>query len=180
MNSLDITEKQLEVLFSGEQIQSRIKELAQEINSSVPEGEDLVVIGVLKGSILFVADLVRHLKMPVEMEFVRLASYGNEQSSSGKVKPVDLTLPSLEGRNVLIVEDIVDTGLTAKFFIEYIQYQHNAKKIMFASLLDKSCARIHPIDIDFVGFEIDNKFVMGYGLDYQGYLRNLDYIGYLP
>ena len=93
---------------------------------------------------------------------------------------MDLTLPNLADKNVLIVEDIVDTGLTANFFIDYIKLQHNAKKIRFASLLDKVCARIHPIKIDFTGFEVDNKFVVGYGLDYMGYYRNLPYIGYFP
>ena len=167
-------------LFSKEQIQIRIAELAAEINKEFAGCDELRVITVLKGSTLFACDLIRHLDMPVQLEFVRLASYGNEQSSSGKVKAVDLTLPNLADKNVLIVEDIVDTGLTANFFLDYIKLQHNAQKVKFASLLDKACTRIHPVNIDFVGFEVDDKFVVGYGLDYMGYYRNLPYIGYFP
>ena len=118
--------------------------------------------------------------MHVQVEFVRLSSYENEQHSTGRVKPVDLTLPNLAGKNVLIVEDIVDTGLTASFLLDYIKLQHNANKVKFITLLDKCCARVHNVDVDYVGFSIDNKFVVGYGLDYLGYFRNLPYIGYFP
>lgn len=138
------------------------------------------MIGVLSGSALFLCDLTRHLKIPVWLEFIRLSSYGHGLTSSGKVEAVDLTLPNLDGKNVLIVEDIVDTGLTANFLIEFIKNSHKAGKIKFATLLNKSCARIHNIDIDFSGFEVDNKFLVGYGLDYMGYFRNLPYIGYFP
>jgi hypoxanthine phosphoribosyltransferase len=175
---IDNEEKQLLELFSESKIQTRVRELAENINKEYSTKEELTVICVLRGSILFVSDLVRHLKMPVKIEFVRLSSYGNEQQSSGKIKSVDLSLPNLADKNVLIVEDIIDTGLTAQFLINYIKEQHNAKKIQFASLLDKTCARIHPVNIDYIGFEVDDKFVVGYGLDYQGYYRNLPYIGY--
>lgn len=118
--------------------------------------------------------------MPTQFEFVRLSSYGNDQKSSGRVKPLDLTLPGLTGKNVLIVEDIVDTGFTANFMLDYIKLQHKPANIKFATLLDKSCARQKHVDIDFRGFEVDDKFVVGYGLDYLGYFRNLPYIGYFP
>lgn len=180
MITIDRKEEQLLELFSKDMIQGRIAEMADEINREFAGCDDLTVVGVLRGSVLFVSDLVRHLKMPVQMEFIRLASYGNEQHSSGKVKPVDLTLPNLSGKNVLIVEDIVDTGLTASFLLDYIKLQHNANKIKFATLLDKTCARVHPVQVDFVGFDVDDKFVVGYGLDYLGYYRNLPYIGYFP
>lgn len=180
MLELDRKEDQLVELYSKDQIQSRIKEMADQINKEFAGSEDLIVIGVLRGSVLFVVDLIKHINIPMQLEFVRLASYGNEQNSSGKVKPVDLTLPSLAGKNVVIVEDIVDTGLTASFLIDYIKLQHNANKIKFATLLDKTCARVHPVNIDYVGFDVDDKFVVGYGLDYLGYYRNLPYIGYFP
>jgi hypoxanthine phosphoribosyltransferase len=96
------------------------------------------------------------------------------------VKPVDLTLPSLEGKNVLIVEDIVDTGLTATFLIDYIRVQHKAAQVKFVALLNKTCARTKPVQVDYSGFEIDDKFVVGYGLDYKGFYRNLPYIGHFP
>jgi hypoxanthine phosphoribosyltransferase len=180
MNTIDKKEEHLLELFSQDMIQGRIREISEKINNEFTKDEELIVIGVLRGSVIFVSDLVRHLKMPVQIEFIRLSCYGNDQKSSGKVKTVDLSLPNLEDKNVLIVEDIVDTGLTAKFLIDYIKDQHNARTIKFASLLDKTCARIHPVNIDYIGFEVDDKFVVGYGLDYQGYYRNLPYIGYFP
>lgn len=166
-------------LFSEETIKQRISELAQKVNEVFGD-EEVVVVAVLAGSILFASDLVKRLNMPVQLEFVRLTSYGEGTKSSGNVKPVDLTLPVLEGRNVLIVEDIVDSGLTAKFIIDYIKLQHKAEKIRFITLLDKTCARKEDVQIDFKGFEVGDKFVVGYGMDYRGYYRNLPYIGYFP
>lgn len=166
------------LLFTEEQIQNRIKELAAEIQRDYASTDELIVIGVLKGAVLFVSDLIKHLDLPLKLEFVRLASYGNDTKSSGKIKPVDLTLPNLQDKDVLVVEDIVDTGLTANFFIDYLKYYHKTKSLKLASLLDKPVARTNPIHVDYVGFEVDNKFVVGYGLDYQGFCRNLSYIGY--
>lgn len=180
MTILDRSEDQLVTLFSKEDLQQRIKELGEEINKEFADSKELVVVGVLCGSILFLSDLIKHLKMPVQLEFIRLSSYGIEQSSSGKVKPVDLTLPSLEGKDVLIVEDIVDTGLTATFLFDYIKIQHRANRIKFVTMLNKVCSRVKPVQVDYVGFEIDDKFVVGYGLDYKGYFRNLPYVGYFP
>ncbi|MFA6988616.1 MAG: hypoxanthine phosphoribosyltransferase [Candidatus Gastranaerophilaceae bacterium] len=176
---LDMTEDQLKILFSKEQIQQRIAEIAQELNIDFKE-QDLTVLCVLKGSVLFTTDLLKHLKMPVQLEFIRLSSYGNDQKSGGKINAVDLTLPSLEGRNVLIVEDIVDTGLTIKFLTDYLQLQHSVGDLRIATLLDKECTRQHPINIHYRGFSVDDKFVVGYGLDYKGYYRNLPYIGFFP
>jgi len=180
LTTLNKNESELLELFSEETIQTRIRELAREINNTFSKNEELVVIAVLAGSILFASDLIKRLHMPIQFEFVRLSSYGNDLKSSGKVKPVDLTLPSLEGKNVLLVEDIVDTGITANFMLDYIKLQHKPENIKFATLLDKVCARQKHVDINFRGFEIDDKFVVGYGLDYLGYFRNLPYIGYFP
>lgn len=177
---VDKDQGKLEVLFSEAQIRERLKDLGAQITSEFRGCDELIVVAVLKGSVIFAADLIRYIDLPVKLEFVRLASYGDAQKSSGKVKSVDLSLPNLCGKNVVVVEDIVDTGLTAKFFIDYLQYQHNTAKIKFASLLDKSCARVHPVNIDYTGFEVDDKFVVGYGLDYAGLYRNLPYIGYFP
>lgn len=178
MEVLGRREENLKVLYSEEQLAKKVKELAEQINTEFKGENKLVVIGVLCGSMLFVSDLIRKIKVPVQLEFIRLSSYGHKQESSGKIKPVDLTLPSLENENVLIVEDIVDTGLTATFLIDYIKFQHKAKKIKFVTLLDKKCARVHSVSVDFIGFDIDEKFVVGYGLDYGGFFRNLPYIGY--
>lgn len=177
---LDRQETELVELFSEEMIQHRIKELANKINSDFPMDEALHVICVLKGSSYFAIDLSKHLTVPVQMEFVRLSSYGNDQESSRQVKSVDLTLPDLSGKNVLIVEDIIDTGHTASFMWNYISNHHKAKKVEFVALLDKTCKREVDVNINYSGFVIDDKFVVGYGLDYLGYYRNLRYIGYFP
>jgi len=182
MSILQLDRKEIDLLplFSEEQIQNRVKELADKINEDFGLEETLHVICVLKGSSYFAIDLSRHLKVPVQMEFVRLSSYGNEQESSRQVKSVDLTLPDLSGKNVLIVEDIIDTGHTAQFMWNYISNQHKAKKVEFVALLDKTCKREVNVNINYSGFKIDDKFVVGYGLDYLGYYRNLKYIGYFP
>lgn len=177
---LDRNETDLIELFSEEQIQKRVKELAEKINADFEAGETLHLICVLKGSSYFAIDLSRHIKNPVQMEFVRLSSYGNEQESSRTVKSVDLTLPDLSGKNVVIVEDIIDTGHTAQFMWNYINNQHKAKRVEFVALLDKTCKREVDVNINYAGFVIEDKFVVGYGLDYLGYYRNLKYIGYFP
>lgn len=178
MQILDKNLKDLKILFSEEDIKNKTKEIAERINSKYPQNEPLTVICVLKGSAIFCCDLVKHLKMPVLMEFVRISSYGDSETSSGKVKALDLTLPDLNNKNVIIVEDIVDTGLTAKHLIRLIKIEHKPKKMEFVALLNKTCARKTEITVENYGFEVDNKFMVGYGLDYQGFLRNLPYIGY--
>lgn len=182
MEVLNLDRKEIDIiqLFSEDQIQSKVKELAEQINRDFDPNETLYLICVLKGSSFFAIDLSRHLTVPVQMEFVRLSSYGNGQESSGTVKSVDLTLPSLSGKNVLIVEDIIDTGNTAQFMLSYLQSQHQTKKVEFVALLDKTCKREVDVKITYAGFNIDDKFVVGYGLDYLGYYRNLNYIGYFP
>lgn len=175
---MEIKKSDIKDLFESCVIQARIKEIAQEINSCY-FNEELYVICVLKGSVMFTADLVKYLSMPVKMEFIRLSSYGPSTVSSGKVRAVDLSLPDLNDKNVLIVEDIVDTGLTAKFLLDFVNTSFRTKTTKFCSLLDKKCCRTTEIDVDYVGFEIDNKFVIGYGLDYNGDFRNLPFIGYV-
>lgn len=167
----------LKVLFSEEQLQTRIKELADEMNKFY-KGEEVIAICVLKGAVMFATDLVKHLNMPLKMEFIRLSSYGTGFNTSGKVNAVDISLPDLNGKNVLIIEDIVDTGLTAKFLMDFMHTNFHTKSTKFCSLLDKKITRKTEIEPDYYGFEIDDKFVVGYGLDYEGYMRNLKFIGY--
>lgn len=174
---MEVLEKDILPLFTEEQIQNRIKEVAEEIGNDVKE--EVYAICVLKGAVIFATDLVRCLKMPVKMEFIRLSSYGSSTTTSGKVNAVDISLPDLNGKNVLIIEDIVDTGLTAKFLLDFINLNFKTKSTKFCSLLDKKCFRKTDIEPDYVGFEIDDKFVIGYGLDYDGHFRNLRYIGYI-
>ncbi len=167
----------LKILFSENEIQNKIKELADEMNKFY-NGEEVIAICVLKGAVMFATDLVKHLNMPLKMEFIRLSSYGTGFNTSGKVNAVDISLPDLNGKNVLIIEDIVDTGLTAKFLMDFMTTNFHTKSTKFCSLLDKKITRKTDIEPDYYGFEIDDKFVVGYGLDYEGYMRNLRFIGY--
>lgn len=180
MTTLDKDIKELKVLISEEEIQNKLPEFAADIEKEFNTDEEIYVICVLKGSVMFCADLVKHFKGPVQMEFIRISSYGHETKSTNNLQAIDLTLPNLSGKNVLIVEDIIDTGLTARFLTDLFKIKHHPKKVIFASLLNKKCARQIDIEPDFYGFEIDDKFVVGYGLDYKGYFRNLPYIGYFP
>ena len=173
-----ITEKDLNILITEQELQDKIKELGEKLNNYY-KNEDLYVVCVLKGSVMFTVDLVKHLKMPVHMNFIRLSSYGSGFTSTGKVNAVDISLPDLNGKNVLIVEDIIDTGLTAKFLIDFMNLNFKTKSLNFCSLLDKKETRKTEIQPDYSCFEIGTQFVVGYGLDYDGFYRNLPYIGYI-
>lgn len=172
--------KDLKVLIDRETLTKRIKELANEINQAYDCSETLTLICVLKGAVMFYAELAKHLKMPVKMEFVSLSSYGDAQKSSGKIKTLNLALPPFENDNVLIVEDIIDTGLTLDFLKKFLKHNCSAKSVKLAVLFDKKCARKFDITPDFSAFEVDDKFIVGFGLDYCGLYRNLDYVGFFP
>jgi hypoxanthine phosphoribosyltransferase len=168
---------QPEVLISEEDVALKVQELGARISQDF-EGQDLVVICILKGAFLFCSDLIRQINLPVSVEFMSLSSYGDDTVSSGEVKVnLDLT-GSITGKNVLIVEDIVDSGLTMKYLKNNLS-QRNPKTLKVASLLHKSSKTIHETDIDYLAFEIEDKFVVGYGLDYAGRYRELPYIGIL-
>ena len=173
-----LKESDLKVLFSETEIQREISKLGQKLNREY-NNEELYLICVLKGSVMFMVDLAKHLKMPLKMEFIRLSSYGSAFTSTGKVNAVDISLPDLNGKNVLVIEDIIDTGHTAKFLIDFINLNFHTKTVKFCSLLDKKIKRQVDIDPDYHAFEVDDKFLVGYGLDYDGYYRNLPYIGYV-
>tara|TARA_B100001971_G_scaffold215192_1_gene259784 strand:- start:36356 stop:36886 length:531 start_codon:yes stop_codon:yes gene_type:complete len=166
-----------EVLISEEEIALRILDLGNAITKDF-NGEDIVVICVLKGAFMFCSDLIKKIHLPVNLEFVSVSSYGDGMTSSGNVS-MDLDLSvSIKDKNVLIVEDIVDTGLTIKTLKEYLNLRE-PKSLKLASLLFKPSRNKHPVDIDYLGFEIEDKFVIGYGLDYAGRYRELPYIGVL-
>ena len=164
--------------FTEEDIQTRIKELAKELNKEYA-GQELYAICVLKGSVMFMVDFLKHITVPTRMEFIRLSSYGSNYTSTGEIHAVDLSLPDLNGKNVIIIEDIVDTGHTAQFLTTYLKHHFKMKSYKFISLLDKKCRREVEIEPDMYGFEIDDKFLVGYGLDYDGFYRNLTYVGYV-
>lgn len=172
-----ISESDLKVLFTEEQIQYAIQKLGKKLNLEYKE--ELYLICVLKGSVMFMVDLSKHLKMPIRMEFIRLSSYGSGFTSTGRVSAVDIALPDLNDKNVLIVEDIIDTGHTAKFLVDFIRHNFKPRTLKFCSLLDKKIKREVGIDPDYHCFEVDDKFLVGYGLDYDGYFRNIPYIGYV-
>jgi len=163
---------------SEEQIQSRIKELAAKLNE-IYKDEELYLVGVLKGSVMFMTDLAKRLTMPVKMEFVRLSSYGSGTTSAGKINAVDLSLPDLGGKNVLIVEDIIDTGNTAKFLVDFLNQKFKLKDLKFCSLLDKKARRVNDMQPDYYCFDVEDKYLVGYGMDIDGKYRNLPYIGYI-
>ena len=165
----------MKILFTEEQIKKRVYETAQKLNKFY-KGEEVIAICTLKGGVIFTSDLVRHLDMPLKMEFIRLSSYGSSTETSGKVNAVDIKLPDLNGKNVLIIEDIVDTGLTAKFLVDFINMNFRVKDLKFCSLLDKKITRRVDIHPDLYCFDVENQFVVGYGLDYDGLYRNLPYI----
>lgn len=167
----------IRVLHSEEAIAKRIEEVAAQINKDY-EGREITVVGVLKGSFIFLSDLVRKLKGPVRVEFLSCSSYGDEKKSSGEVKlNLDISLP-LEERDILIVEDIVDSGLTIKFLKELLAVR-NPNSVRVCTLLSKPECRTVDVVVDYTGFEIANEFVIGYGLDYAQHYRELPFIGVL-
>lgn len=168
-----------EILLAEDEIAARVRELGEQISRDY-EGKDLLLVGILKGAFVFLSDLVRNISIPVSVDFVALSSYGGGTSSSGIVKVTKDLDVSVEGRHVLIVEDIVDTGWTLKmsYLAENLR-AGNAASVRVCTLLDKPSRRQVDIELDYVGFVIPNKFVVGYGLDCNGLCRNLPFIGIL-
>jgi len=171
--------KELEVLFSEKEIQTRIRSLAQEINQYYGNNP-VTMVTVMKGALPFSMDLSKRLKMPVLMEFIRLSSREGSRLPTGKLKEINMDLPDLNDKNVLIVEDIVGTGLTGKHVVDYINTNFKPKSLKFCTFINKEAVREYNFHPDFVGFNINNdkRFVLGYGLDDKGYCRNLPFVGY--
>jgi hypoxanthine phosphoribosyltransferase len=166
-----IIQQGLEVLYTRQQIAERVAELGAQITRDL-NGEKVVLVGVLKGAAIFLSDLARALDVDATFDFVAVSSYGNGQRSSGAVKLIkDLDDP-IEGKNVLVVEDILDTGLTLSYLRNFFLRQ-NPKSLRIATLLDKPSRRLEKIEADYVGFSIPNLFVIGYGMDYAERYRNL-------
>lgn len=158
-------------LISRHEIDAAVERLAEDLNRDYL-GKNPLVIGILKGSFVFMADLVRHLNFPVEIEFGRLSSYGTGRETSGKVKVVHGLLTPVRGRDILIVEDIVDSGLTTAHFLDYIKRRRPAS-VKLCALADKASRRRTPVVINYLGFAVPDKFLVGYGLDWDEKYRNL-------
>lgn len=164
-----------DVLISAEDINLRIEALAKAINEDF-QGQEVTVICVMKGAFMFCSDLIKKINLPIKIEFIQLSSYGDGMSSTGNVRIESDLTGSIAGKNVIIVEDIVDTGLTITTLLEMLKIRQ-PKTIKLASLLYKPARTKHKVTIDYLGFEIEDKFVIGYGLDYAGRYRELPYIG---
>ena len=170
-------QERVQVLISGGRIQRRIKALAQEIRKDFP-GEPLHLVSVLKGGVFFLTDLARNIPGEVSFDFIAVSSYGEKTHSSGQVRLTRDLDSSIEGKTVIVVEDILDTGMTLQYLLRLFQ-QRKPKHLRVAVLLDKPDRRIAAVHADYVGFSIPNEFVVGYGLDYAERYRNLPYVGVL-
>lgn len=166
-----------EILFTEEAVDARIREIGAEIARDY-EGQDLLVIGILKGASLFMAELVKRIDMLVEIDFMAVSSYGKSSESSGVVRILKDLDKSIEGRHVLIVEDIIDSGLTLSYLKNLLE-QRKAASVKVVSLLDKPERRKAEITADYLGFSVPDHFIVGYGLDYAERYRNLPYVGVL-
>ena len=173
-----IPASKMEILFTKEQIADRVAAVGKQISADYA-GQSIVLVGVLKGAAIFLADLARAIEVDNTFDFVAVSSYGKGTRSSGAVKLIkDLDHP-IEGRNIILVEDILDTGLTLSF-LKRMLMQHRPRSLRVAALLDKPERRIEPIQAEYVGFSIPNHFVIGYGMDYAERFRNLPDICIFP
>ncbi|HYP61765.1 MAG TPA: hypoxanthine phosphoribosyltransferase [Thermomicrobiales bacterium] len=165
------------VLVEPEKLAERVRELASQIDSWYP-AESPILIGVLNGAVVFMTELMQAMTVPVSIDFMAVSSYGSSTQSSGVVQILKDLSVSIQGRDVLVVEDIVDSGLTLQYLLDYLE-RRNPKSLRVVALLRKVKSSALAVPVDLVGFEIPDEFVIGYGLDYAGLYRNLPYIGVL-
>ncbi len=166
-----VFQPQLKILISRDEIAGAVARLAREIERD-HQGRQTLLISVLKGSFMFTADLIRQLDLPLELDFIRLASYGSARESSGRVKVIQGLQTAIKGRDVLVIEDIVDTGITTRFLLEYLRKRKPAS-LKLCALADKPSRHRVPVSIDYLGLIVPNEFIVGYGLDYDQRFRNL-------
>ena len=163
------------VMYSEEDIKAKVKEIAKQIEKDYA-GEELLVVGILKGASVFCADLIREINLDVQMDFMVVSSYGSGTESSGTVKIIKDLDVDIENKNVLIVEDIIDSGLTLSSLVKALNTR-KPKSLKLCTLLDKPERRTSDIKVDYIGYVIEDKFIVGYGIDYNEKYRNLTYIG---
>jgi hypoxanthine phosphoribosyltransferase len=166
-----------EILIDKDQLAERVRELGEEISTDYA-GKEILMIGVLRGAVIFMADLARAISLPVSLDFMAVSSYGASTSSSGVVRILKDLDEELDGRHVLIVEDIIDSGLTLNYLVENLKSRHPAS-VKLCTLLNKPSRRKAPVHVDYNGFTIPDYFVVGYGLDFDEKYRNLPFIGVL-
>ena len=167
--------EQIRVMFSEEQVDARIAQLAAQISSDF-EGEEIIAVGILRGGVYFCTELTKRITVPVIIDFIEASSYGAGTVSSGQVNITKDLIEDIEGKNVLIIEDIIDTGRTLSRLLENLR-NRNPKTLRLCTLLDKPERRIVKVPVDYNGFQIPDQFVVGYGMDYAQKYRNLPYIG---
>ena len=168
---------EIKTLIDVEKLQKRIEEMAQQIEEEY-KGKEITLICILKGSVFFTVDLAKRINGDVKLEFIRVSSYGEGTESSGEIKmKLDLK-DSINGKDVIVIEDIIDTGRTLSYLIEYLKMK-KPTSVKLCTLLDKPDRRVKQVNVDYTGFQIPDKFVVGYGLDFDEKYRNLPYIGYI-
>ncbi|MGN0673096.1 MAG: hypoxanthine phosphoribosyltransferase [Anaerovoracaceae bacterium] len=165
------------ILISEEEILRRAHEIGQQITKDY-KGEEVVVLGTLKGSLLWMSDVVKNINLDVKLDFIQASSYGSSTISSGVVKVGYEPSENMYNRNVIIMEDIVDTGNTLSYIVKKLE-ERNPKSVKICTMLDKPSRRVSDIKADYIGFEVENLFIVGYGLDYDQRFRNLPYVSYL-
>lgn len=165
------------ILIAEDELQAKVKELGAKITEDY-QGKDLLLVCVLKGAVLFVSDLMKRIDLPLEIDFMAISSYGSNTQSSGVVRILKDLNQSIEGRNVLIVEDIIDSGLTLSYLAENLRAR-GPESVEICTILDKPDRRTTSLDIKYTGFQVPDEFVVGYGLDYAEKYRNLPYIAVL-
>src|SRR5699024_5663112 len=166
-----------EVLVSSEEIHKRVKKLSQEITEDY-KGKYLMLVGILKGAVIFMSELVQNINLPITMDFMAVSSYGNSSQSSGVVRIIKDLDCYIEGKDILIVEDIIDTGLTLDYLTDNLK-KRGPKSVKICTLLDKPERREVKVPVDYVGFQVPDEFIVGYGIDYAEKYRNLPYISAL-
>lgn len=167
--------EKINVLISEETVDAKIKEIGEKISKEF-EGQQVHLLCILKGSVFFTCELAKRITVPVTMDFMSVSSYGDGTSSSGVVRIVKDLDETIEGKNVVVIEDIIDSGRTLSYLLEILQ-KRNPRNLKLCTLLDKPDRRVRDVKVDYVGFEIPDEFVVGYGLDYAQKYRNLPYIG---
>lgn len=166
-----------EILVTTDAIQKRVKELGQEITEDY-KGKDLMLVGILKGAVIFMSELAQEIKLPITMDFMAVSSYGDSSQSSGVVRIIKDLDSHIEGKDILIVEDIIDTGLTLDYLTDNLR-KRKPNSVRICTLLDKPDRRKIEVPVDYVGFEVPDEFIIGYGIDYAEKYRNLPYISAL-